>query len=178
MTKKKVIIISSIVLVLCVIATIGGIVFFKKTPAGIDYKTAAALYPEDRMLEFDETYYFHGDEDIDEDMVTGTQWRVNYNGHVTAFKFHLEGGYFDYADFDLSAEETQKLWEYADSLEGYNVPDEYKGYAYGWVLYKYNEKGEKSMEVFSGLSSDYPSGNEIYNILSTHYKEALENQEK
>lgn len=82
--KKRIIIIFSTILI-CSIATIG-ILFFVKAPSSLDYEKVAAIYPESRMLEFDETYYFNGSE-IKEDMVTGTVWRVDYNGHVLAFKF-------------------------------------------------------------------------------------------
>lgn len=171
--KKRIIIIFSTILI-CSIATIG-ILFFVKTPSSLDYEKVAAIYPESRMLEFDETYYFNGSE-IKEDMVTGTVWRVDYNGHVSAFKFIGGSDWVDYVEFNLSQDDTQEIWEYADSLEGDYVPKGYEGYAYGSVLYKYNDKGEKTIKSFSGLPVDYPLAKEIFTILSDNYKNTLDNQ--
>ena len=171
--KKRIIIIFSTILI-CSIAAIG-IIFFVKVPKSLDYEKVAAILPESRMLEFDETYYFNGSE-AKEDMVTGTVWRVDYNGHVSAFKFLGGSDWVDYVEFNLSQDDTQEIWEYADSLEGDYVPKGYEGYAYGSVLYKYNDKGEKTIKSFFGLPVDYPLAKEIYTILSDNYKNALDNQ--
>ena len=171
--KKKLLYILIPLAVICLIAIILVIILLNKRPTVLDYDKTAELYSESRMLEFDETYYFRGTENVEDDMVTGTVWRVDYNGHVSAFKFHFAGDYFDQVDFNLSKEETKKIWEYADSLEGDFVPSDYEGYAYGFVLYKYNDKGEKVLKKFSGLSADYPSSKEIFDILDENYNKAL-----
>ena len=174
MKKRLLIIILPLSFILIFAIVIIGIVLSKKGNASLDYNETAALYPEERMLEFDETYYFNGSE-IKEDMETGTAYRVDYNGHVSAFKFIGGSDWVDYAEFILSPEDTQKICELADSLEGDFVPSGYEGYAYGSVLYKYTDKGEKSLKKFSGLSDDYSSAKEIFLILSENYKTVLDN---
>ena len=172
--KKRILIILLSIILLCLFAITGIIIFFKSRPVSLDFDEIVANYSESRMLEFDETYYFNGSE-IKEDMETGTAYRVDYNGHVSAFKFIGGSDWVDYAEFILSPEDTQKIWELADSLEGDFVPSGYEGYAYGSVLYKYTDKGEKSLKKFSGLSDDYPSAKEIFLILSENYKTVLDN---
>ncbi len=174
--KRRNLIIVSLVILICLIAIIGIFLLQKKHKECLDFNETVVIFPENRMLEFDETYYFNGTENIEDDMVTGIVWRVDYNGHVSAFKFYFNGDYFDYADFDLSTDETKVLYEYADSLEGDYVTKEYEGFAYGSVLYKYNKNGEKNLKKFSGLSSDYPSAKEVFNILNDKYKAELEKQ--
>ncbi len=174
MKKRLLIIILPITFLLISAIVILGIDIFRNHPSILNYDETSALYPEERMLEFDETYYFNGTE-IKEDMETGTVWRVDYNGHVSAFKFVGGSDWVDYAEFILSPEDTQTIWELADSLEGDFVPSGYEGYAYGSILYKYTDKGEKSLKKFSGLSDDYPSTKGILSILSENYKTVLDN---
>lgn len=174
MKKRLLIIILPITFILICATVIIGIVLFRNHPTVLNYDEAATLYPEERMLEFDETYYFNGTE-IKEDRETGTVWRVDYNGHVSAFKFIGGSDWVDYAVFILSPEDTQKIWDLADSLEGDFVPSGYEGYSYCSVLYKYTDKGEKSLKKFSGLAEDYPSAKEIFTILSDNYKTVSDN---
>ena len=172
-TKKRIFVIALVILI-CAIVTIVIYFLLKKRSVYFDYEKAVANYPGNRMLEFDETYYFNGSDKVEEDIITGTNWRVDYNGHVEAFKFRSGSDYFDYVEFDLSQDETKKLWEYADSLEGNYVPSGYEGYAYSSVLYKWNNNGEKILRKFSGLPDDYPLAKEIFSILFDAYELALE----
>jgi hypothetical protein len=172
--RKNILIIIISFLFLCLIAVIISLIL-KKRPSALDYEKTVANYPECRMLQFDESYYFNNTVGVKENLITGTVWRVDYNGHTTAFKFNSNGDYIDFADFYLTSDETRKLWECADSLEGNYVPDGYDGYAYSSVLYKYNSNGEKYLKKYSGLPSDDPLGESIYKMLSDNYQTVLDN---